>query len=148
MSDKYKLEKPKLLLVADTYYPKVDGTLKFMEEFIKRSKNTFDISLLVPFLGEKQGDNVTYIDPSKRLVLSGYPLMRLSLKNLRKIKRAIKDADIVFIQGPALISYLSIYYSHKYKKKTVFYTHTIAWELFEKFRYDGFHLFTRCLIQK
>ena len=131
--EKSKPEKKKLLLVADTYYPKVDGTLKFMEEFIKRSKNTFNISLLVPFLGEKKGENVTYLDPSKRIILSGYPLMKISFKNFRKIKKSIKQADIVFIQGPALISYLSIYYAHKYKKQTIFYTHTIAWELFEKF---------------
>jgi glycosyltransferase involved in cell wall biosynthesis len=125
--------KIKLLLVADTYYPKVDGTLKFIEEFIKRSSNTFNISLLVPDLGKKQGSNVTYLDASKRIILSGYPLMRLSFANLRKIKTAIKESDIIFIQGPALISYLSIFYSKRYKKKTVFYTHTIAWELFEKF---------------
>lgn len=127
------MDKPKLLLAADTYYPKVDGTLKFMEEFIKRSENLFEISLLVPFLGQRQGENIIYLEPSKRVNLSGYPLMKLSFKNLRKIKHSIKEADLVFVQGPAIISYLSIYYGSKYKKHTVFYTHTIAWELFEKF---------------
>ncbi|HLC52143.1 MAG TPA: glycosyltransferase [Candidatus Nanoarchaeia archaeon] len=124
---------PKLLLTADTYYPKVDGTLKFMEEFIKRSQQTFEITLLVPFLGKKQGENVIYLEPSKRINLSGYPLMKLSLRNFNKIKKTVKDSDIIFVQGPALISYLSIYYGFKYQKRTVFYTHTIAWELFEQF---------------
>ena len=42
-------QKLKLLIVADTYYPKVDGTLKFIEEFMKRAQETFDISLPAEF---------------------------------------------------------------------------------------------------
>jgi len=125
--------RPKLLLAADTYYPKVDGTLKFMEEFLKRTKNDFEISLLVPFLGERRGEKVTYLEPSGIFSVSGYPSLKLSFSNFHKIRTAIWQADIVFVQGPALISYLSIYYAHKFHKKTIFYTHTIAWELFEKF---------------
>ena len=125
--------KPSLLLVADTFHPKVDGTLKFMEEFVKRAQQAFSISLLVPEMGPSKLESTTYIKMSKRISLSGYPLMKLTLRNLRLIKSAIKTADIIFIQGPALISYLSIYYGHKYHKITIFYTHTIAWELFEKF---------------
>lgn len=124
---------PKLLIVADTYYPKVDGTLKFVEEFLKRVKNDFEISLLVPFYGIKRGRNIIYIEPSKLIKVSGYPNLKLSFSNLKKIKTSIKEADLVFVQGPAMISYLSMHYSHKYKKKTIFYTHTISWELFEQF---------------
>ena len=127
------MEKPKLLLVADTYYPKVDGTMIFMNEFIKRTKNDFDLHLLVPDLGERKGERVTYLNISKRFAVSGYPTIKLSLKNLNRIKKEIKAADIVFIQGPALASYLSIFFGKRYKKRTVFYTHTLAWELFEKF---------------
>ena len=126
------MEKLKLLLVADTFHPKVDGTMIFMNEFIKRTKNDFDLHLLVPDLGEKKGENVTYLKTSK-IAVSGYPTIKLSIQNIKKIKKEIKAADIVFIQGPALASYLSIYFGNKYKKRTVFYTHTLAWELFEKF---------------
>ena len=129
--------KPKLLLVADTYYPKVDGTLRFMEEFIKRSRYSFEISLLVPKLDKtKEGYKnleITFLEPSQLLSISGYPSLKLSLKNIKLLKKTIKNSELIFIQGPALISYLSIYYGHKYKKKTIFYTHTIAWELLEKF---------------
>jgi len=126
-------EKPKLLVVADTYHPKVDGTLIFMEEFLKRAGTDFEVSLLVPDFGVRKGRNVTYIEPSKILKVSGYPNLKLSFKNIARIKKAVREAEIVFIQGPAMISYLSIYYAHKYQKITVFYTHTISWELFEKF---------------
>lgn len=127
------MEKPKLLLVADTYYPKVDGTMIFMEEFLKRAPKDFEVSLLVPDFGVKKSKEVTYIELSKILKVSGYPNLKLSFKNLRNIKKSIGEAEIVFVQGPAMISYLSIYYSHKFGKKTIFYTHTISWELFEKF---------------
>src|SRR3989344_2390938 len=125
--------KPKLLIVADTYYPKVDGTLKFIEEFMKRTQDSFDISLLVPDYGIHKGKNVTYLKISKILKISGYSNLKFSFANFSKIKKAIKEADLVFIQGPAMISYLSIYYARKYEKKTLFYIHTLSWELFEKF---------------
>ncbi|MBS3139572.1 glycosyltransferase [Candidatus Woesearchaeota archaeon] len=126
--------KRSLLLAADTFHPKVDGTLKFMGEFIKRSQNTFNISLLIPRLdNSSKMESAAYLETSKRISLSGYPLMKLTWKNLKLIKEKVKKADIIFVQGPALISYLSIYYGHKFKKTTIFYTHTIAWELLEKF---------------
>lgn len=127
------MNKPKLLLVADTYYPKVDGTLKFIEEFMKRAQDSFEISLLVPDYGMHKGKKVTYIDISKIWKISGYANLKISHSNLKKIKTTIKEADLVFIQGPAMISYLSIYYARKYNKKIFFYTHTLTWELFEKF---------------
>ncbi len=125
-------KKPKLLVVADTYYPKVDGTLRFIEEF-KRRADEFEVSLLVPNLGKRKGEKITYIKPSKIIHLSGYPSMKLTFKNFRLIKQAVKKTDLVFIQGPAAISYLATRYGHKYKKKTIFYTHVLSWELIEKF---------------
>ena len=92
-------DQPKLLLVADTYYPKVDGTLKFIEEFMKRAQDSFEISLLVPDYGVKKGRNVTYIEPSKIIKMSDYPSIKFSFKNFSLIKKAVKEADIVFVQG-------------------------------------------------
>lgn len=127
------MPKTKLLLVADTYYPQVDGTLRFMEEFIKRAKNNFDISLLVPSLGEKKGEKVTYLSTFKKIKLSGYPLIKLSFRNLKKIKKAVLENEIIFAQGPGMLSFLSVYYGHKYHKKTIFYVHSLIWEILEPF---------------
>ena len=127
------IHKPRLLVVADTYYPKVDGILKFIEQFISRSKTHFNLHLLAPYLGIKTGNAVTYVAPSKIISLSGYPSIQLSRQNIIQIKTAIKNADIVFIQGPALLSYLSMYYAPKFHKKTIFYLHVVPWELFAKF---------------
>ena len=145
-------KKPKLLIVADTYYPKVDGTMKFMEEFIKRSADDFEISLLVPDFGIKTKipgvKEITFIQPSKIIKVSGYPTLKLNFKNRKKIITAIQNADTIFIQGPALISYLSIYYSSKFEKRTIFYVHTIAWELFAKFFPKIFNWFFFNLIKR
>ncbi len=131
----------KLLLVADTYYPKVDGTLKFIEEFLRRAGSDFKISLLVPYLGKREKtkripdptEKIAYIQPSHLLQISGYQNMKLNRNNIQRIKTAIQNTDLVFIQGPALLSYLSIYYARKYNKNTVFYVHIIPWELFARF---------------
>lgn len=126
-------QKPKLLLIADTYYPKVDGTMKFMDEFIKRAENYFEISILVPNFGAKKGKNVTYLDVSKRIHLSDYRGIKLSGKNIAKIKNSVREADVIFVQGPAFASYIGAYYGRKFNKPTLLYTHTIAWELLDKF---------------
>lgn len=129
----YPEKKPKLLLVADTYYPKVDGTIRFMEEFLKRAKDYFEITLLVPDFGLKKNKNVVYLETSRILKLSDYTGIRLSWKNLARIKEAVRNQGTIFVQGPAMASYLAIYYGHKYHKKTIAYLHTLSWELFAKF---------------
>ena len=128
--------KPKILLVADTYMPKVDVTLKFIEEYVQRTHD-FEISLLVPDYGyNKKIKNVQHlhqVQVSRFMQISGYQSMSLRWKNLKIIKKAIKEADIVFVQGPALLSYLTMMIAPRMKKKTIFYLHVITWELFEKF---------------
>lgn len=127
--------KPKILIAADTFYPKVDGTLRFIEEFVKRAKDNFDLSLLVPQFNHQKDINKlkpVFLETSKLIELSTYPSMKISLQNVKKIKNAVREAEIVFVQGPALISYLSIYYAHKYHKKIIFYAHMSSWDLFEK----------------
>ena len=134
--------KPKLLLIADTYAPKVDGTYIFMKEYISRSKNQFDISMLVPnYYNYKDNKNEKFLDVSKRFVLSGYSNIAISYSNLKKIISNIKETDILFIQGPALLSFISMFLGKKYKKKVVSYLHVLGWELYQKFlpvKYNDF----------
>jgi glycosyltransferase involved in cell wall biosynthesis len=104
-----------------------------MEEFIKRAKDNFDILLLVPDYGVKKGKNVTYLECSKWLHLSDYTSIKLSRKNVQAIKNSVSSSDIIFVQGPAMASYLAVYYGHKLHKKTIVYVHTLSWELFAKF---------------
>ena len=130
------MNKRRLLLVSDTYLPQIDGTVRFIEEFVKHCKNDFEITLLVPKFSDKEnklGVKAIFL-PVSRLIepLPTYPSIKLNLGNLIKIKRAVKDSEIIFAQGPALLSYLAVYYARRYKKKAVFYTHVLPWELLDK----------------
>ncbi len=146
------MDKQKLLLVSDTYLPQVDGTVRFIEEFVKHCKNDFEITLLVPkFSGKenKLGVKAIFL-PVSRLIepLPTYPSVKLNFRNLIKIKRAVKDSDIVFAQGPALLSYFAVYYANRCKKKVVFYTHVLPWELLAKSKSSFFWRFVAKIVRK
>jgi 1,2-diacylglycerol 3-alpha-glucosyltransferase len=127
-------EKIKLLLVADTYHPRVDGTLMFMDEFLNRAKSDFDISLFVPgFKEQKDSKSRFFFKVSKIFKLSGYQSFALSWKNLTKLIKAIKTNELIFVQGPAIASYLTMFFAKRQKKYLATYIHVITWELFEKF---------------
>lgn len=128
--------KPKLLLIADTYAPKIDGTYMFMKEYMKRSSSQFDISLLVPNYGNfSDNESYSFLDLSKYIGIPGldYKGIALSYSNMKTIIRRIKEADILFIQGPAILSFLTTVLGRFYKKKVVSYLHVLVWEWYEKF---------------
>ncbi len=126
--------KPKLLVVTDTYHPKVDGTVRFIEEFCASANTHFETSLLAPRFNKSiSSPSITLLPTSKVITpLPNYPSIKLSLKNLRTIKNEVKKNDIIFIQGPALTSLLALHYARKYKKVAVAYFHVLPWELYEK----------------
>ena len=119
----------KMLIVADTYVPKIDGIVRFLMEIVPRL-HSFDITLLVPDFGKAWYEKEIRLKVSRTISLSGYAPMRLSFSNIRKIRDAVKAADIVFIQGPALISYVALHYARKFNKRTVHFVHLIMWELY------------------
>ncbi len=143
------MEKPTLLIAADTYYPKVDGVLMFMEEFTKRAKNTFNVRLLVPqFSTEEKFSEVkvTFLTLSRRLGLFNYRAIRFSLQNLLRIKQAVREADMIFIQELGPVGIFALHYASRYRKRKIFYVHNTAWEFLEN--YFNLSRLSRMLIQK
>ncbi len=131
-----KLGKLKLLIAADTYYPKVDGVLIFMEEFLKRAQQDFHLSLLVPrFSTLRKFKNVptTFLELSPRWKMFTYNSIRFSRANRRKIGRTVQESDIIFIQelGPA--GFWTLRAARKHKKKIILYVHNTPWEFLEKY---------------
>lgn len=142
-------QKLKLLVVTDTYFPLRDGVLKCVEEFVERSKDEFDISLLVPKLSQKKfkGIKTIFFGVSKHLKSSMYPVVSLAWNNLRTIKKAVKESEIVFSHGPAMVGFfISAFYAHRFGRKSVFYIHNIGWEFLEK--YFGLSRFTSKLVKR
>lgn len=128
--------KPKLLVVSDTYTPQVDGTVRFIEEFMSRASDTFSLSLLVPRFGRHSRRfpyKTFFLEVSKIFKpLPAYPSIAISLANIRAIKSAVQEQDLIFVQGPALTSIIATLYASYYHKKVVTYLHVIPWEVFEK----------------
>ncbi len=127
-------QRPKLLVVTDTFHPKVDGTVRFIEEFCASSSSQFDTSLLAPkFNKSLSSPSITFLPTSKIITpLPNYPSIKLSFKNFAAIKREVQKNDIIFIQGPALTSLLALHYARKYKKVAIAYFHVLPWDLYEK----------------
>ncbi|HLC19856.1 MAG TPA: glycosyltransferase family 4 protein [Candidatus Nanoarchaeia archaeon] len=119
----------KILIVADTYVPKMDGIVRFLTEIVPRL-TSLDITLLVPDFGKHWNEKEVRLPVSRIISLSGYSPIKLSVSNLRKIRDAVKAADVIFIQGPALISYIALRYSRKFQKRVVHFIHLIMWELY------------------
>ena len=133
------MKKTPLLVVADTYYPKVDGVLRFMEEFIRRTKDYFDLSLLVPqFEQYKNKDKlkIYWLETSSYFRMFSYPSIKLSSKNRKTIRDAVKNSKVVFIQEFGPTGVLALHYARKYDKKIVAYVHNTPWEFISTY----FHL--------
>ncbi len=122
----------KILIAADTYVPKIDGIMRFLSEIIPRLKHEYDITLLVPDYHQSWHEKEVRLKLSHMIKLSGYATMALSLSNINKIRHAVKEADTIFIQGPALISLCAAYFGRKYHKHVLWYVHLMIWELYEK----------------
>ena len=119
----------KILIVADTYLPKIDGIVRFLTEVVPRL-DSVDITLLVPDFGKSWNDKEIRLPVSRIISVSGYSPIKLSFSNFHTIRDAVKAADVVFIQGPALISYIALRYARKFEKRVVYFVHLIMWELY------------------
>lgn len=128
------MNKKRLLIATDTYYPKKDGVVRFLNNVIPSLTRKYEITLLVPKFEENvkkiRNTKIIFLDTYKRFNLADYPSIRLNLKNLISIKKAVKESDIIFTQDIAPIGAMAIKYGKKYKKPVLNYLHQITWEHF------------------
>ena len=121
----------KLLVISDTYSPKRDGVVIFLQQVLPLLTDTFEITLLVPDFGSAiHQKNITLVSLplSKHMKLSNYESISFSFKNRRKIRELVKKNDIIWSQDIALLGALGIIYGKKYKKKIITFIHQIIWE--------------------
>jgi|TARA_Y100000310_G_C20691329_1_gene822453 glycosyltransferase involved in cell wall biosynthesis len=124
--------KKKVLFVSDTFYPRVDGIVRFMGETYKYLKRDFDIKFLVPKL---EGVEAAVREKKMKVIYS--PTFNFTIaefKPSRPIRKKIRDAvdwaDVVFVNTPGGPLGASIVYAARGKKRLIGYAHTIDWELF------------------
>jgi len=116
----------KLLIVSDTFPPRVDGITRFISEILKRLHNDFDITTLSPDLGPQNISESHIFIPLSRLRIGDFSVSKVAFKEIRK---AVKDNDIIFIQTISVLGLITYFYARHYKKKIVTYKHVIEWEL-------------------
>jgi glycosyltransferase involved in cell wall biosynthesis len=56
----------------------------------------------------------------------------ISKVNIKKIKKLVKETDLVFLQTISILGCFTVHYAKKYKKPLVTYKHTLEWELVPK----------------
>lgn len=123
----------KLLIAVDTYYPKRDGVVVFLNEVVPALSKYFDITIIAPAFGKEKlkpigKSRLVALPVFPTLQLAGYNSIIFSRKNIAKIKRAAKESDIIWSQDLALIGALAIKYGRRYKKPVVNYVHQVTWE--------------------
>ena len=123
----------KILFVSDTFYPRVDGIIRFMEEMHARLNKKYDITFLVPKLkgGSKKANrknmDVIYCPTFKFSIAEFTPSKPIG----SSVKKSIDATDLLFVNTPGgPLGASAIYYAHKKNKKIISYAHTLDWELF------------------
>jgi len=118
----------KLLIATDTWHPKVDGVVRFLSQVIYPLSKKFNITILAPDFDGKKSNNTIKFKTSKVLKIGGYNSVSPSFRTFSKIKRCVKESDIVWSQDLALLGLTSIIYGKRYNKYVVNYVHQITWE--------------------
>ncbi len=124
--------KKKLLIATDSFLPRWDGVARFLNEIIPKLSDKYEITVIAPkFHGKlKEFKNIKIIRiPLLRIRVGDYTPAKF---NIRKITKAVKQADIVWTQTIGPVGMLAILTARFFKKPIAAYIHSIEWELFSK----------------
>lgn len=122
------MKKKKLLIATDTFFPRLDGVVRFLSELIPKLSENYEITVLAPeFKGRMRKINARII--RFPLVNFNFGDTAFSFPELDTIKKEVKKTDIVWVQTIGPIGALAIYYGHKSNKNVVASIHSIDWEL-------------------
>ncbi len=124
----------RIVIAVDTYFPKKDGVVRFLENIVPRLAKNYAITMIAPNFngGSKYLDiknvNEILFKVDKEKIIAGYSPV-IKNKRMRKvIEREIKNCDIVFSQDIALLGRLAIAYGKKFGKPVIGHVHQISWE--------------------
>lgn len=124
----------KIVIAVDTYYPKKDGVVRFLENIVPLLAKKYFITILAPnFNGaskffESRNVNEIFFPVDKKKIVASYNPVIKTKKMKKIIEREIRNSDLVFSQDIALIGRLSIKYAKKLKKPVISYVHQIIWD--------------------
>lgn len=120
----------KILISTDTYMPRVDGISSFLKQVVPRLSSHHKVTILAPehLKSYKDEYDVIRFKQTKFDVADFSP----TLPEKDRIRRAVKEADIIFNQTIGPIGATTIWYASKMKKPVISFIHCIDWELAPK----------------
>jgi len=126
-----ELKRIKVLFVSDTFFPRIDGIVRFLSEVTKRISPLFEISFLAPNLygsedAAKKLKRKAYLCPTSKFKIKEFPITH---PNYELVRKSIENSDIVFINSIAPLGASALLHAHSVKKPVVVYIHAIDWEL-------------------
>ena len=123
-----------ILIAVDTFYPKKDGVVRFLENVVPRLSEKYRIKIIAPKYNGNgfaiKNVEVIKLPVSKKRQFAGYHSVIWDNKAKNILKKSVKESDLVFSQDVALLGRKAVIYGRKYKKPTVNYVHQIIWEQF------------------
>ena len=123
--------KKKLLIASDNILPRWDGIARFLSEIIPRLKMHYDITVVAPDFGPYEDSSITLIKipVSTTLQFGDFKMPKL---RYWKIRKAVKQADLVFTQTIGPIGGLAVFLARRLDKPLVSFIHSIEYELAPK----------------
>ncbi|MBW2968180.1 glycosyltransferase family 4 protein [Candidatus Woesearchaeota archaeon] len=126
------IPKKKLLIATDSFLPRWDGIARFLFEVVPFLSKDFDITIAAPrYPGKLEGfDDVKLVRfPVFKWKVADINPARVDLPKLRKL---VKDADIVWTQSIGPVGAVSMHLAGKMKKPLIAFIHSVEWFLFSK----------------
>lgn len=109
----------KLLIAVDTYYPKTDGVVRYLEYITPRLEKFFDATIVAPKYSKEKIFGVEEFIYTIPFSFMGYSPAIPSLSLLKKIY----SSDILFVQDLAVIGIQTIIGGKILKKPIAFFCH-------------------------
>jgi glycosyltransferase involved in cell wall biosynthesis len=122
----------KLLIATDNFLPRWDGIGRFLLEIVPKLSDEYKITIVAPGFkgyhpaGYEIADVAVHRFNTFNFKIGDFPP---AIPPMRKIKRFVSDADIVWIQTIGPIGYAAAKWAKKMDRVLISFNHSIEWEL-------------------
>lgn len=118
-----------LLIVTDTFLPKLDGVTRFLTDLTPYLTEKFNLTIVAPSYNHEEKEK--YLD-AEIVRLKTLPLeakgYRVACPNIKLMKTLIKKTDIVWVQLPITLGLSATFVSKRLRKKLISYVHVTGWK--------------------
>jgi glycosyltransferase involved in cell wall biosynthesis len=126
------MTRKKLLIVTDSFLPRIDGVARFLDDIIHHLQKVFDLTVIAPHF---KGDfSLSY--PLNLIRMPVYPFRvadyHFPRRDSKIIEKHVLLNDLVWTQTLGPLGATAIIKGFKHNRKIISYVHSVEWELFSK----------------